>query len=144
MLKFSSLVIIILLIAFNIKCFAQSRIRIDSNTTVSITGNDSIFIDERLDKKNILIASAEFYYRENFNEFLRSNLRYPSEAIKNRIEGMVTVYAQVNSAGKLDSIKLGHSLHPLMDAEALRIVKTMTNWEPANDIPIVFIIPFKL
>ena len=74
MLKFSSLVIIILLIAFNIKCFAQSRIRIDSNTTVSITGNDSIFIDERLDKKNILIASAEFYYRENFNEFLRSNL----------------------------------------------------------------------
>ncbi len=144
MLRFSLNLIFILIGGDQFQCMAQSMIRYDSSTILLIKGKDSILIDDPLDKNNILGAPAEFYYRDNIEEFLKINLRYPEEAIKNNIEGVVTIYAELNWGGKLNDIRVGHSVHPLLDAEALRIVKSMSNWEVENLATIVFLIPFKL
>jgi TonB family protein len=50
------------------------------------------------------------------------------------IKGRVIVRFTIDEGGKVCSPEVLRSLHPLMDAEALRIVRAMPRWEPARDL----------
>jgi TonB family protein len=67
---------------------------------------------------------------EDLVAFLGSNMKYPDEARKNKIEGTVFVDFVVEKDGKLTDVKLKKGLDPKCDAEALRVVKLMNNWNP--------------
>jgi TonB family protein len=62
----------------------------------------------------------------------RSALRltYPPEAAHDHIQGRVVVTAIVNARGDIDqsSVAVTHHVHPLLDAEATRIVSSATLW----------------
>lgn len=60
-----------------------------------------------------------------FGEFLRQNLKYPEEAIKNRIEGKVYVSFQVNDSGDVIAATVLHGIGYGCDEEALRVVKLL-------------------
>ena len=65
-------------------------------------------------------------------EFLRENVKYPEQALKDSIEGRVVLSFVVETDGSLTDPKVVRGVHPLLDAEALRVLKLMPRWEPGN------------
>lgn len=79
--------------------------------------------------------------------FINENLQYPSNT-EEAVEGRVIVSFIVEPDGSLSDVSVKHSLHPLLDKEALRLVKSMPKWKPGRqegktvrcryNIPILF------
>jgi TonB family protein len=67
-------------------------------------------------------------------DYVVKNTRYPKELLPDSIKGRVIVRFTIDEGGKVCSPEVLRSLHPLMDAEALRIVLAMPRWEPARDL----------
>ena len=63
--------------------------------------------------------------------YLNKNLVYPKEAMKDSIQGVLTIAFIINSSGKPEKIEIVNSLGPLFDAEARRLVENMPAWKPA-------------
>lgn len=63
---------------------------------------------------------------------LRSQVRYPQDASANGIQGTVLVTARIDKEGKIVDVSLTRGVDPLLDAEALRVVKLLEEWEPAT------------
>lgn len=57
-----------------------------------------------------------------FQEFIRKNLRYPKEALENKIEGAVHVKYRVDGLGKVIDVEVAHGLGHGCDEEAMRVV----------------------
>ncbi|MDY6122822.1 MAG: TonB family protein [Porphyromonas sp.] len=64
-------------------------------------------------------------------DFLSHNVTYPQEAALNNIEGRVLVRINLDAKGNILKAMVAQSVHPLLDAEALRVVGLMPQWEPA-------------
>lgn len=67
-----------------------------------------------------------------FAEFLQENLKYPEEAIKEEIMGKVYLQMIINKDGSVSEVVVTKKVHPLLDAEATRLVKMMPKWVPAT------------
>ena len=65
-----------------------------------------------------------------FMKWLTRNLRYPPTAQSQRIQGKVVISFIVNKDGSIASPTIVHSIDPLLDREALRVVKMMPRWKP--------------
>ena len=65
-------------------------------------------------------------------EFLQKNVKYPVEAQKKGVQGRVLVSFVVEKDGSLSEIKTVKSVDPLLDEEAMRVVKSMPNWTPGK------------
>jgi TonB family protein len=63
-------------------------------------------------------------------EWINENLRYPEELADSCIQGRVIVTFIINEDGTVSDGKVVRSLHPLLDAEALRLVSIMPRWSP--------------
>ncbi|MCQ2198432.1 MAG: energy transducer TonB [Paludibacteraceae bacterium] len=84
-------------------------------------------------------------------KFLSENVKYPEEAIDFDISGNVIVQFVVKSNGSVGDVRVVRSVHPLLDEEAVRVVKSMPNWTPAEQrgkpvnswftLPIKFALP---
>jgi TonB family protein len=66
-------------------------------------------------------------------QFMVSNIKYPEEAKKKGTTGTVFVSFIVNKFGKITNPKILKSADPLLDAEAIRVVKAMPDWHPGKD-----------
>jgi protein TonB len=66
--------------------------------------------------------------REARVQFLRDNLTYPKRARKEGLAGVVLVGFIVEKDGSLTNFSIIKSAHPVLDAEALRVVKLMPKW----------------
>lgn len=64
--------------------------------------------------------------------FLSSNIKYPQDAIKNKISGKVLIQFILSPTGKVEEVTVLESLSPSCDAEAVRVVKSMPDWTPAE------------
>jgi TonB family protein len=69
--------------------------------------------------------------QEALYKFIAKNVKYPKECIENEIEGRVFVKFVINQQGKITDCQIIRSVHPLLDAEALRVVNSMPLWRPA-------------
>ncbi len=65
--------------------------------------------------------------------WLSSNIRYPEEAAKKDIQGQVVVKFVVGKDGSITNATVIKSVHPLLDREALRVVKKMPKWLPGRN-----------
>lgn len=65
--------------------------------------------------------------------FLADNVRYPAAAMENGIEGVVGVDFTVNADGSIGSIKIVRLVDPDLEQEAIRVVKSMPAWIPADN-----------
>ena len=83
-------------------------------------------------------------------EFIKKNIKYPAKAIKKGIQGDVGVRFTVELTGELTNIEIVHSVDPLLDAEAIRVVKQMPKWNvgkvdnTAATMKCTLVVPFKL
>lgn len=83
-----------------------------------------------------------------FMQWLTKNLKYPESARKDKVQGTVVVSFIVNKDGSIASTKVSTSADPVLDAEALRVMKMMPKWKPGMDrnkvcrtmiaVPVVF------
>ena len=65
-------------------------------------------------------------------KFIADSLRYPSVACENRIEGRVVVQFVVDCEGNILNPLVVWSVDPLLDREAIRLVKLMPKWIPGR------------
>ena len=69
---------------------------------------------------------------EELYKWIDSNVQYPAVAWENGIEGRVIVKFIVEKDGSLSDSTIIHSVHPLVDREALRLVGQMPKWNPGK------------
>jgi protein TonB len=67
---------------------------------------------------------------EKLYQYLEKNLRYPSAAKENNIQGKVFVTFVVEKDGSLTGIKVKKSLSRETDAEAIRLIQASPKWNP--------------
>ena len=65
-------------------------------------------------------------------EFLSNNLRYPAVAMEQGIQGRVVTQFVVDKDGSITDVKVVRSLDPMLDKEAVRLVKSMPKWTPGK------------
>ena len=85
--------------------------------------------------------------------YLAENIQYPAECQRAGIQGRVIVQFVVKADGSLDNFEIKRSVNPLLDAEALRVIKTTPKWKPGTQhgkpvdvkftIPVTFSLPDK-
>lgn len=63
--------------------------------------------------------------------YLRNNLKYPRSVAEEGLSGLVLVRFYVSETGKIIEPQLLNRMHPDCDAEALRVVRMMSDWIPA-------------
>lgn len=80
-------------------------------------------------------------------EFIKKELKYPENAMKMGIEGVVIVNFVIGSDGKLSRIKVVHKIGSGCDAEAVRILNLMPNWIPGKQggkaVAVSYTVPIK-
>ena len=69
---------------------------------------------------------------EELMKFLQTNIRYPKEAQERGLQGRVIVQFVINTDGSICDEHVVRSVDPQLDAEALRVVRSMPNWEPGK------------
>lgn len=103
--------------------------------------NDSIY--------NVVDQMPEFPGgMEAMMHYLSDNIRYPEKAKDDNIEGRVFIQFVVEKDGSIGEVKLLRGIGGGCDEEAIRVVKSMPNWEPGKiegkpvkvyfSLPIVF------
>ena len=65
-------------------------------------------------------------------KYLQENIKYPPEAAKNDIEGRVIVQFIVDKNGQVGEVKVLRPISEELDAEAVRVVKTLPKFEPGR------------
>ena len=65
-------------------------------------------------------------------KYIMENIKYPKQAMKERIQGRVTVRFIVEKDGSISNVRPIHSVHTLLDKEAVRVVKSMPKWSPGK------------
>ena len=63
-------------------------------------------------------------------EYFKKNLRYPEEAKKAGTQGRVVVQFLINKNGAISDASVLRSVDRLLDAEAVRLVRSMPKWKP--------------
>lgn len=64
--------------------------------------------------------------------WLSQNIRYPAAAQRNGIQGRVMVSFVVEKNGSVSDVRVLKSVDPLLDNEAVRVVKAMPKWSPGK------------
>ncbi len=70
--------------------------------------------------------------RRGMADFINQNLKYPPEAKRLNIKGKVYVKFTVDANGQVMDVDLVRKGNPILDAEALRVVKGMPKWKPGK------------
>ena len=63
-------------------------------------------------------------------QFISSNIQYPADAQKQKVDGRVMVNFVVEKDGSITEVKVIKPTFPSLDAEAIRVVKAMPKWKP--------------
>lgn len=65
-------------------------------------------------------------------EYISKNMQYPAEAQKQKVEGRVVVQMVVDAEGNVTNPRILQGVNPLLDKEALRLMKDMPKWTPGK------------
>lgn len=83
-------------------------------------------------------------------KYIQTHIQYPPAAIYKKIQGRVWIESVIDRNGKVVQPKVAYSVHPLLDQEALRIVRMMPDWKPGKlngetvKVKYVFPVTFRL
>ena len=83
-------------------------------------------------------------------KFFQDNMAYPESCKEAGIQGRVIATFVVEKDGSVTDIEIAKSVHPDLDAEAIRVIKAMPAWKPGKQrgelVRVKFAVPvnFKL
>ncbi|HBS88717.1 MAG TPA: energy transducer TonB [Bacteroidales bacterium] len=80
-------------------------------------------------------------------EFLGKSTKYPEMAVEANIKGTVYVGFVIGKDGSVGDVKVLRPVDPLLDAEAIRVVKSMPKWKPGKqrgkNVKVSYQVPIK-
>lgn len=91
----------------------------------AILEKDSVYIDVEVP------ASFKGGDLQSFRKWIQSHMDYPDVASRKGIQGKIYVQFVVNLEGEVVDVKIMRGLDPLLDNEALRVIKSSPKWKPA-------------
>ena len=65
-------------------------------------------------------------------KFLGDNVKYPTEAQRNGVQGRVICNFVVEKDGSITDVQVVRGVDPKLDAEAIRLIESMPKWEPGK------------
>jgi TonB family protein len=65
-------------------------------------------------------------------DYLKGALRYPTAAREAEIQGTVYMGFVVETDGSISDVEVMRSVHPMLDAEAVRVISAMPHWIPGE------------
>ncbi len=86
---------------------------------------DSVYLQWHVDKKALFPGGSD-----SLKSFIERNLCYPH--LLDCVEGSVIVRFIVEKDGSISDVKVIRSIEPLVDDEAVRVVRSMPKWIPAE------------
>ncbi len=89
------------------------------------SGSDTAYFPFRKDPKFVGGEQARAL-------FIQNNIKYPFNAEKKNIQGMVILSFIVEMDGSISEVKLVQGVHPLLNEEAIKVTKSMPPWIPAK------------
>jgi TonB family protein len=114
-----------------------SSIKFETNEVdeLSVVGYGKAESMENTDEEVFLIVDEMPEFPDGelaLRQFLAKTVKYPAEAVKNGIQGKVYVTFVVGSDGQVKNAKIARGVHPLLDAEALRVINLQPLWIPGK------------
>ena len=123
-----------------IQCFSAT----EQNTDTSVTATDSSgSVGLKVDEVHTLpvypgcerAGTREEQFaclNQMILTLIGRNVRYPEMARQQVIEGKVWIAFIIDQKGYADEVWVERSVHPLLDAEALRVIKMLPRMKPAT------------
>ncbi|TVT41717.1 energy transducer TonB [Hymenobacter setariae] len=69
---------------------------------------------------------------QGYADYLASHQKYPTAAMQAKQEGTVMVTFVVEKSGSIGEVEVKQPVAPLLDAEAIRVIKSAPKWTPAH------------
>jgi TonB family protein len=70
--------------------------------------------------------------RKAFKQYLEQNLHYPEQALKNEVEGRVTIQFSIGMTGQLTDFRVIKGIGFGCDEEVIRLIKAGPKWHPTK------------
>jgi len=67
--------------------------------------------------------------------FIKNTMKYPEVALKNKLSGKVYINFLITKTGKVEQVKVARGIHPILDSEAIRVVRLLPDWKPGEQYP---------
>jgi len=126
----------------------------DANINIQNEEVVEIIKEVKEEVKEDVAGSEPFLYVEEMPEFpggltglyeyIAENTKYPERAHENNIQGKVFVRFCITSKGNIEQVTIYKGVDPELDAEALRVVKTLPDFKPGKQagipVPVWFIV----
>ena len=64
--------------------------------------------------------------------FVLKNFKYPKEVEEEGIQGRIVCTLVINEDGSVSDVKVVKPVHPLFDAESIRVMESMPKWNPGR------------
>jgi periplasmic protein TonB len=94
---------------------------------------DEVVQEEKKQVFEIVEEMPEFTGGEEaLRKYLAENTHYPTIARENGIEGRVFVRFVVTDRGSVDQVSIARGVDPNLDAEAIRVVRSLPKWKPGK------------
>ena len=87
-------------------------------------------VDE--DTTIVVVAEVQPEFSGNLNQWIGENVQYPQEAYEKQIDGRVFITFVIEKDGSVLRARVARSAHPLLDAEALRVISGMPKMETGH------------
>lgn len=117
----------------------NGELQMITKRTIEYYGGKSIFTkaithtETSSPTSNIPLKTAEQMPEfPNLFNYIAARIRYPLIASENGIEGQVVVSFVVMEDGSISNPRIKKSVDPMLDKEALRLIKDMPKWIPAK------------
>lgn len=138
---------------------ARSRVQISAITHEGVDDPDAVDILELRQREQVAIVQDKkeeiFDFVEEMPQFpggdvelmrfLNSNMRYPTVAAENGIQGRVVVKFVVRPDGSVDDVQVLQGVDRSLDEEAVRVVKQLPKWTPGRQngvaVPVYYRVP---
>jgi periplasmic protein TonB len=65
-------------------------------------------------------------------EYIIENIRYPYQAIQYKLYGTVEIVFYISKEGLVENVNVAKSVNPILDNEAIRVIKNMPRWKPGT------------
>ena len=99
-------------------------------------GADALAQDkENVDPRYLLVDEQPTFKGgspADFALWVAKHVKYPNSAKKAGIEGTVMVHFVIGKNGKISEAHVHQGVHPVLDKEAVRVVKKSPKWKPAK------------
>ena len=129
------------ILAMGTLCYAEPFVADTTKRVSSQSPNDNIAL--RKDSDSAVIREDSVYHpynvdkkaqfpggRDSLKSFMKKNLILPPSS--DCFEGSVIVRFIVEKDGSISDVKVIRSIEPLVDDEAVRVVRSMPKWIPAE------------